>query len=77
MNRFEHEEEVIPGNICTRLLIIGAKGNIYKSSKMYNFDITQSWNYFGRLFQFPSTLNLVERDIMKNVLGFNQQTVER
>ena len=59
MNLFEHEEAVIPGNLCIGLFIIGAKDNIDKNSrckisKLHYHETNLS------LFQFPSTVNLGE-----------------
>ena len=47
---FENKEAVIPGNLHTRLFIIGVKDNINIMEDFHGTNMS--------LFQFPSTVNL-------------------
>ena len=59
---FEHEEVIILGNLHIGLFTNGAKDNM-----------EQVCHYFSLLLQWT----LDKRDIMRNMLKFHQQTVER
>ena len=70
------EEAVIPGNLQTLLFTIGAKDKIDKNSRC---TISKS-HYHGNslsLFNFLLLWTLEKKDIIRDMLKFHQQTVER